>query len=156
MGSYSPNRVSCDLVVGHHPTMTKYIGGNLDLVQHCLVSVLKTCTFSGDWSIFYGTGTSWTSDDVNIISANNRKFASLCEYSEIDDDDDMLLNHVNSSYYDIDQLNSSKIDVPSSFGLFHVNIASLNFHADDLMHILSLLNYRFWLYLGISFQNAKM
>ena len=50
----------------------------------------------------------------------------------------MLLNHVNSKYYDVNQLNSSIIDLLSSFGLFHVNIAP-NLHVDDLRHILSLL-----------------
>ena len=36
-----------------------------------------------------------------------------------------------------------KIDLPSSFGLFHANIASLNKHIDDLRDILSLVNYKF-------------
>ena len=39
--------------------------------------------------------------------------------------------------------------MPSSFGLFHVNIASLNKHIDDLKLILSLLNYKFDI-IGIS------
>ena len=76
------------------------------------------------------------------------KFASLCGYvsntvnTEISDDD-ILLDHVNSKYYDIKKLNLTKIDIPSSFGLFHANIASLNLHIDDLKHTLSLLNYKF-------------
>ena len=40
-------------------------------------------------------------------------------------------------------------DLPSSFGLFHVNIASLNKHIDDLKFILSSLNYNFDI-IGIS------
>ena len=39
--------------------------------------------------------------------------------------------------------------MPSSFGLFHVNIASLDKHIDDLKLILSLLNYNFDI-IGIS------
>ena len=58
-----------------------------------------------NWPIFNGTGTSQTSDDVNIIFAND---LHPYEYG-------MLLNHVNSKYYDVNQLNSLKIDVPSSF-----------------------------------------
>ena len=61
---------------------------------------------------------------------------------------------VNSKYYDVNQLSSTKIDVPSSFGPFHVNIASLNSHSDDLRHILSLLNYRFDV-IGISEHNIR-
>ena len=50
---------------------------------------------------------------------------------------------MNSKYYDIKQLNSLKIDLPSSFGLFHVNIASLDKHIGDLNLILSKLKYNF-------------
>ena len=42
-----------------------------------------------------------------------------------------------------------KIDLPSSFGLFHANIASLNLHIDDLKLILSRLNFKFDI-IGIS------
>ena len=40
-------------------------------------------------------------------------------------------------------MNSLKLDLPSSFGLFHVNIASLNKHIDDLKFILTQLNFSF-------------
>ena len=100
------------------------------------------------------SGNRQTSTDVNIISANDRKFASLCEdvqdfvNSEIGDDDQHS-SYVNSKYYDVKQLNSAKIDLPSSFGLFHANIASLNKHIDDLRDISSLVNYKFDI-IGIS------
>ena len=55
----------------------------------------------------------------------------------------MDLNHINSKYYNVKHLNSAKIDLPSSFGFFHANIASLNKHIGDLRHILSLLSYKF-------------
>ena len=42
-----------------------------------------------------------------------------------------------------------KIDLPSSFGLFHANIASLNLHIDDLKLTLSKLNITFDI-IGIS------
>ena len=58
-------------------------------------------------------------------------------------DDDQLSSYVNSKYYDIKRLNSTKIDLPSSLGLFHANIASLNRHIDDLRDILYLVNYKF-------------
>ena len=46
-------------------------------------------------------------------------------------------------------MNSLKLDLPSSFGLFHVNIASLNKYIDDLKFILTQLNFNFDI-IGIS------
>ena len=97
------------------------------------------------------------SEDINIIKYVNLKqiFLSQCEdiqnlnNLENDDDDDNFSTHVNSKYYDINQLNSLKLDLPSSFDLFHVNIASLNKHIDDLKCIISSLNYKFDI-IGIS------
>ncbi len=95
------------------------------------------------------------SDDINIINSDNlSEFISQCvtiNNITLDNDgnDDFFSTQVNSKYYDIDQLNSLNHDLPSSFGLFHVNIASLNKHIDDLKFILSSLNYNFDI-IGIS------
>ena len=96
------------------------------------------------------------SDDINTINSTEVKnFVSQCDSIQniinfdIDDEDDNPLTQINSKYYDIEQLNSLKLDLPSSFGLFHVNIASLDKHIDDLKLILSLLNYKFDI-IGIS------
>ena len=95
------------------------------------------------------------SDEINMFTCNEAKdFISQCdsiqnlinlENDDDDDDDDdfNLPTAVNSKYYDIKQLNSLKIDLPSSFGLFHVNIASLDKHIGDLNLILSQLKYNF-------------
>ena len=50
---------------------------------------------------------------------------------------------VDSKYCDDNQFNGIKPDIPSSFGLFHVNLASLIKHIEDLKTILSLLNFNF-------------
>ena len=50
---------------------------------------------------------------------------------------------VNSKYLDIEQINSIQIDTPSSFSFFHVNIASLDKHINDLKLILALINHKF-------------
>ena len=42
-----------------------------------------------------------------------------------------------------------KLDLPSSFGLFHVNITSLNAHIDDLKSVMARLNFNFDI-IGIS------
>ena len=106
-----------------------------------------------NWLIFNDINctTNDISSDINIIkSANLKEFISQCDSINntinLDDDDgdgDDLLTPVNSKYCDIDQLNSLKHDMPSSVGLFHVNIASLNKHIDDLHLILSLLDIKF-------------
>ena len=99
-----------------------------------------------------------TSDDVNILNADDTEFVTRCESIQnlinSENDDDVLLNHVNSNSYDVKQFNSKKVDLPSSFGLFHANIASLNLHIDDLRLILSRLNYKFDV-IGISEHKIK-
>ena len=68
------------------------------------------------------------------------------------DDDgvgDNFCTDVNSKYVDIKQLNSTKVDLSSTFGLLHINIASINKHIDDLRFILSQINFNFDI-IGIS------
>ena len=66
------------------------------------------------FSALDGMQTKETSDDINIISVDGRKFASLCEHIQnfvnSENGDDILLNHVNSKYYDVKPLNSTNID----------------------------------------------
>ena len=71
-----------------------------------------------------------------------------------DDNDDHISPKVNSKYLDIKQFNSFEHDVPSSFGMFHTNIASLNAHIDDLKSVLSRLNFNFDV-IGISEHKIK-
>ena len=65
------------------------------------------------------------------------------------DDDELSSTTVDSKYYDISQLNSLNPHLSSSFGMFHVNIASLNKHIDDPRLILSALEFKFDI-IGIS------
>ena len=106
-----------------------------------------------NWLIFNELKKKQTSEDVNILSTKDIDFATQCNLIQNDinseNDDDIFLNHVNSEYYDDKKINSLKIDLPSSFGLLHANIASLNLHIDDLKLILSKLNFKFVI-IGIS------
>ena len=106
-----------------------------------------------NWLIFNELKKKQTSDDVNILSAKNIDFVTECDfiqnYLNSENDDDILLNHVNSEYYDEKKFNSMKIDVPSCFDLFHADIASLNLHIDDIKLILSRLSIKFNI-IGIS------
>ena len=55
----------------------------------------------------------------------------------LDDNEQLVSTLVNSNYYDIKKFNKIKLDRESSFGMLHVNIASLNAHIDDLRTVLS-------------------
>ena len=126
--------------------------------DNCCSESILTLPFShleeNNWFNFNEIHTKQSCDNFNIITADANDFVLQCDSihnlinSEIDDED-ILSTHVNSKYYDIDQINSLKTDLSSSFGMFHVNIASLNLHIDDLKQILSLLNYKFDI-IGIS------
>ena len=70
------------------------------------------------------------------------------------DDDQLAQTLVNSKYYNIKKFNKIKYDKESSFGLVHVNIASLNAHIDDLRTVLSRLDFNFDV-IGISEHKIK-
>ena len=94
------------------------------------------------------------SDDIKIINAVQvSDLISKCDTAAnnivMNNDVDDHVPCINSKYYDIEQINSLKLDKPSSFGLFHVNIASLEKHFDDLNFVLSKLNHKFDI-IGIS------
>ena len=99
--------------------------------------------------------------DVTSMSPEQlKKFVKQCD--EIKDfvtksresENDQLSTTINSQYYDIKKFNKAKIDKNSSLGLFHVNIASLNVHIDDLRDELSRLNFNFDM-IGISEHRIK-
>ena len=94
---------------------------------HVLIFLSVTHLDEDNWLVFKELKKKQTSDDVNILSANSIDFVSLCDsvkniINSESDEDDILLNHVNSKYYDEKQFNSTKIDLPSRFGLFHANM----------------------------------
>ena len=59
------------------------------------------------------------------------------------DENDGISSSVNSKYYTVRNFNTLKPDQQSSFGLMHINIASLNKHFDDLEALLSRLKFNF-------------
>lgn len=84
--------------------------------------------------------------DVSSISPEQlKKFVKQCDairehLDEANDNNEELIStSVNSNYYDIKKFNKLRHDKESSFGLLHVNIASLNLHIDDLRTVLSRL-----------------
>ena len=76
------------------------------------------------------------SEDLNFLTSDKvKEFVSKCDLIQNflnPENDDDVLPPVNSKYHNVKSFNKLKIDAPSSFGLFHVNIASLNKHIDDL------------------------
>ena len=90
-----------------------------------------------------------------IVEQCEKIQGQLCSNDEDDlDDNDLSSTAVNSKYYNIKQLNSLKPDKFSSFGLLHVNIASLDAHIDDLRIFLSRSNFNFDV-IGISEHKIK-
>ena len=107
----------------------------------------------------FGKPVSTPKPDISSMNPSQlKKFVEECEKIEYqlksNDDDDFVNNDlscttVNSKYYNLKQLNSLKPDKLSSFGLLHVNIASLNAHVDDLRTVLSRSKFSFDI-IGIS------
>ena len=101
-----------------------------------------------DWLAFNEDYTKTLSNDVHIPnSLEIKNYVTQCEFVNdvinSDTQNENLPIPVNSKYYDIKELNSLDVDSQSAFGLFHVNIASLNKHIDDLKYILSKVNFNF-------------
>ena len=84
--------------------------------------------------------------DVSSLTPEQlKKFVKQCDaiktqLDEVNDENEQLVSTlVNSNYYDIKKFNKIKHDTESSFGMLHVNIASLNAHIEDLKTVLSRL-----------------
>ena len=88
-------------------------------------------------------------DITSMSSSQLKKFIRECESvekqlsSDDDDNNELFTSTVNSKYYNVSNFNKIKIDKKSSFGLVHINIASLNKHFDDLDELLSRLKFDF-------------
>ena len=83
-----------------------------------------------NWLMFHDLIKNPTSDDVRFLTGEKLDFITQCEdiqniLNSDNTGDDILLDHVNSKSYLVDQSNSMKIDVPSSFGLFHATVILL-------------------------------
>lgn len=99
--------------------------------------------------------------DVSSMSPEQlKKFVKQCDdiknfvTKSNESENDQLSTTTNSQYYDIKKFNKTKIDKKSSFGIFHVNIASLNAHIDDLREVLTRLDFDFDV-IGISEHRIK-
>ena len=118
----------------------------------CPICVSSSLPFGqldeNQWVLFNLDKNDLVSDDINLVpNAEISKFAANCDQIQNSlvgiDDDELSSTTVDSKYYDISQLNSLSPHLSSSFGMFHVNIASLNKHIDDLRLIISALESKF-------------
>ena len=89
--------------------------------------------------------------DISSMSTSDlNKFVKQCEniknqlksVSDDENEEDFFNSSINSKYYSINDFNKLKPD-KSSFGLAHVNIASLDAHIDDLRTVLCRLKSSF-------------
>ena len=90
--------------------------------------------------------------DISSMSTSElNKFVKQCKsiknqlksVSDNEDEEDFFNSMVNSEYYSINDFNKIKPDNSSSFGLAHINIASLDAHIDDLRTVLCRLKSSF-------------
>ena len=99
-------------------------------------------------------------DITSITPEQLKKFLKNCDaiQEQLDTSDDdtekFVSTSVNSKYYDFKKFNKIRFDSKSTFGLYHVNIASLNAHVDDLRTVLSRLKFDFDV-IGISEHKIK-
>ena len=75
-------------------------------------------------------------------------FISRCQQadfsSEIEDsENEEFVTHVDSKYYDIEEINDLQFNSSTSLGICHINIASLEAHIDDLRLFLSRIDHKF-------------
>ena len=123
---------------------------NVNLSWNCAKCDAETFPFNdmneNDFFLSNFSGNDTVSDDVNLVPNRDLlKFPVECDKitSHFDNDEDPNLPQIiDSNYCDINEFNSIKIDKPSSFGIIHMNIASMNKHIDDLSLILSLLTHK--------------
>ena len=85
----------------------------------------------------------FTNDTIITQNECLRKFIKDCNSIETPFTDDEFETEINSKYYDIIDFNKLEIEQHSSFGVLHLNIASLKKHFDDLLSLLSILNLSF-------------
>ena len=69
---------------------------------------------------------------MNLFKSFNNYFASQALGCSTDDEEDVSSNLINCKYYNIDDFCASKFDSSNSFSVFHLNIASLKAHHDEL------------------------
>ena len=67
-----------------------------------------------------------------VEACDNINFQITEDNEDISDND--LFNSVNSKYYDLPELNQLRPS-PSSLGILHTNLASLNKYHEDLLRI---------------------
>ena len=61
----------------------------------------------------------------------------------VEEEEEFFDSMIDSDYYSVNKFNKLKPDKTSSFGVAHVNIASLDAHIDDLRTVLSRLKFSF-------------
>ena len=90
------------------------------------------------------------SSDLNLFPSfiNNKLFTKFHDFFvsqtlSNSEEDDISSNPINCKYYNIDEFCSSSFDNKDSFSVFHLNVASLSSHFDELNAIISLLNFNF-------------
>ena len=89
-------------------------------------------------------------DISSMTTSELNKFVKQCQNIkkqfnpsvDVEEEDEFFNSMIDSDYYSINKFNKLKPD-KTSFGVAHVNIASLDAHIDDLRTVLSRLKFSF-------------
>ena len=90
-------------------------------------------------------------DISSMTTAELNKFVKQCKNIQnqfnpsvnVEEEEEFFDSMIDSDYYSVNKFNRLKPDKTSSFGVAHVNIASLDAHIDDLRTVLSRLKFSF-------------
>ena len=150
-GSKSKKNKSCSLLtLEEFNSFDNIENENLDwFCPTCEASMLPFCNVKNE-TLFNDQLEGKISNDVHIIPEGKFKtFIEECNSMHLEleesenESEETIFHNIKSKYYDILDFNNIKPDSGSTFGIMHVNLASLNLHFDDLKLILSLLKYKF-------------
>ena len=75
------------------------------------------------------------------INPNDKKLIKYITNLIIESTDPENVNNKFCNYYDVEKFTKSKLKSDQNFSVLHLNIASLQFHFEELKLLLQLLNY---------------
>jgi len=115
----------------------------------CIKCINYELTFSQyDNKLYYlnkqGIQTQSNLENIDLtINPNDKKLIKYITNLIIESTDPENVNNKFCNYYDVEKFTKSKLKSDQNFSVLHLNIASLQFHFEELKLLLQLLNYSF-------------
>ena len=139
--------IKCDGLDSHQYDKLKSTPDNESLPYFCKIcseSIFPFQRLTDEQYIAFGKGIDLGSNNCLNILPNSRLktfYNNLNNIKQTDKKDDEFVN-INCKYYDVDKCDFKNIK-GDRLSLFHLNIASLGAHKDELENMLSILNTKF-------------